>query len=70
MYSCNSCNYVCYLTIRSIVKIISLINRKMSMKHWWNDTDGGRMKYSDKPIILKNIMQIQRGTKCIDLLFI
>jgi len=42
----------------------------MSMKHWWNDTDGGRMKYSDKPIILKNIMQIQRGTKCIDLLFI
>ena len=48
MYSCNSCNYVCYLTIRSIVKIISVINNEMSMKHSWNDTDGGRMKYSDK----------------------
>lgn len=42
----------------------------MSVKHLWNDTDGGRMKYSDKPIILKKVMQIQGGTKCIDLLFL
>jgi len=33
------------------------------MKHSWNDTDGERLKYSHKPIILKKIMQIHRGNK-------
>jgi len=65
-----SCNYVCYFTIRLIIKIISVINKEMGTKHSWNYTDGGRMKYSDKPIILKKVMQIQRGTRCIDLLFL
>ena len=31
------------------------------MKRSWNDTDEEKLKYSDKPIILKKVMQIQRG---------
>ena len=54
MYSCNSlCVYVCYLILRSIAKIISVINKKLSVKHSRNDTDEENLKYSDKPIILK-----------------
>jgi hypothetical protein len=26
----------------------SSVNMKMSMEHWWNDTDWGRPKYWDK----------------------
>ena len=40
------------------------------MKHSWNDTDGEILKYSEKPTILKKVMQIQRETGCIDLLFL
>jgi len=48
MSSCNSLYvYKCYLIILSIAKIISIINKKMSVKHSWNDTDGERLKYSD-----------------------
>jgi len=62
MYSCNSLYvYKCYLIILPIAKIISIINKKMSMKRSWNDTDEEKLKYSDKPIILKKVMQIQRG---------
>jgi hypothetical protein len=28
---------------------------KMSIEHWWNDTDRGRTKYSDKTSIIATL---------------
>ena len=36
-----------HTTIYTIIQNITKIKMKMSMYHWWNDTDRGKQKYSE-----------------------
>jgi hypothetical protein len=44
--------FVCLLKTKTIVKfIVSVINQRMSTEYWWNDSDRGKEKSSEKNLL-------------------